>query len=216
VIAAVAVLLIALALAWRYTSLSEIATAENILALTRGVRSRWWAPLALIGAYTVGACVLFPRPVLTLASVVAFGVWPGLGYAIAGVLVAALVTYGMGRMLSRRTVRRIAGDRLDAAARPVKHHGIVAVFAANMLPAPPFAVQNMIAGAIRVPLWQFLLGTFLSLMPGAVAWAVIGDQINAALEETENINYWIVVAAVVLFAAFAWFARRWALRTNTG
>src|SRR5262245_60156524 len=81
-IVAFAVFFAALAAAWRSTPIAEVATAENIVAWTRTIRERWWAPFVLIGAYIVGACVLFPRPLLTLVSVLTFGVWRGLAYGI--------------------------------------------------------------------------------------------------------------------------------------
>jgi phospholipase D1/2 len=86
---------------------------------------------------------------------------------------------------------------------------VLAVFGANMLPTPPFAVQNMIAGAARIPLWKFMLGTFLALLPGMVAWTVFGDQIANAMEGSGKVNYWLVGAAVVLLIGFTFFARRW-------
>ena len=208
-IALVALGISALAAAWRWTPLAELATAENILAWTRAVRSTWWAPLVLIAAYTAGAFVLFPRPVLTLVSVMTFGVRLGLVYATAGIMLAALVTYYAGRLMKRETVRRIAGDALDNAAKPVKKHGVLAMFAANMLPTPPFAVQNMIAGAIRIRLWEFLLGTLLALIPGILAWSVFGDQIMNALDDASKVNYWLVGGALVFFVGFIFLARWW-------
>lgn len=207
---AVLVLAIAgLAAAWRWTPLAEIATAENILAWTRAVRGTWWAPLALIAAYTVGSYILFPRPALTLVSVMTFGVWRGLAYSTTGILIAALATYYTGRLMKRDTVRRIAGDRIDAAAKPVKRHGIIATFAANMMPTPPFAVQNIIAGAIRMPLWEFMLGTLLALLPGIAAWTVFGDQIVNAMDDASNVNFWLVGGALLFLVGFIFLARWW-------
>ena len=208
-IALVALGIAALAAAWRWTPLAELATAENILAWTRAVRSTWWAPLVLIAAYTAGAFVLFPRPVLTLVSVMTFGVRLGLVYATAGIMLAALVTYYAGRLMKRETVQRIAGDALHKAAKPVKQHGVLAMFAANMLPTPPFAVQNMIAGAMRIRLWEFLLGTLLALIPGILAWTVFGDQIMNALDDASKVNYWLVGGVLLLFAGFIFGVRFW-------
>jgi phospholipase D1/2 len=208
-IVAIAVALGALAAAWRWTPLAEIATPDNILDFTRAVRSRWWAPPVMIAAYTVGAFVMFPRPLLTLVSVITFGVLLGLAYATTGVLLAALVTYYTGRMMKRKTVRAVAGDGVEEISKPLKRHGVIAVFAANMMPTPPFAVQNIIAGAIRIRLWEFMLGTFLALLPGMVAWTVFGDQIRNGLEGADNVSYWMVGAAVILLAGFIYLTRRW-------
>jgi uncharacterized membrane protein YdjX (TVP38/TMEM64 family) len=208
-IAAIAVAIALLAAVWRWTPLGEYVTAERIVGWTRAVRETWWAPLALIGAYLVGSVLMFPRPILTLVSVMTFGVWLGLAYSTVGILIAAAATYYAGRLMRRETVRRIAGDRLEKAAKPVKQHGVVATFAANMMPTPPFVVQNVIAGAIRVPAVHFMLGTLLALIPGVLAWTVFGDQLMAALDDTSNVSWWVIAAAVILFASFVFLTRRW-------
>ena len=127
----------------------------------------------------------------------------------AGVLSAALVTYYAGRLLPQRTLRRLAGDALESVGKLLREHGIVAVFGSNMLPTPPFVVQNMIAGAVSIPLWKFLLGTFLSLLPAMLAWTVFGDQINAAMEDSAKVSWWLVGAALVLLVGFTLVARRY-------
>jgi uncharacterized membrane protein YdjX (TVP38/TMEM64 family) len=208
-IAAIALGVGALAAAWRWTPLAEYATPQAILGWARAVRDVWWAPFAVIGAYVVGALVLFPRPAITLVTIITFGIWWGLAYATAGVMTAALVTYYAGRMMSKRTLRRLVGDRMEKAAKPVKQHGIIAIFAANMVPTPPFAVQNMIAGAIRVPVLHFSIGTLLSILPPAIAWALFGDQINAALDDSSNVSWVLVAAGVVLLAGFFFLTRWW-------
>ena len=208
-IAAIAVALALLAAAWRWTPLADLFTAERILDWARVARGTWWAPLAVIAAYVLAALVLFPRPLVTLATIIAFGTWLGIAYAIAGVLSAALVTYYAGRFLKRSTVRRFAGDRIEAAAKPLREHGIVAVFAANMVPTPPFAVQNMIAGALRIPIVHFLAGTALSLVPPVLAWTMFGAQINQALADASQVSWGLVGAALVVLAGFGYLARRW-------
>jgi phospholipase D1/2 len=211
-IAAILVAAAALAAAWRWTPLAQHVTAENILGWTRTVRDTWWAPAVLIAAYTPAAFVLLPRPVITLVSVMTFGVLLGLVYATTGVLLAAFVTYYAGRVLPKRTLQRLAGDALEPAGKLLREHGVLAVFGSNMLPTPPFVVQNMIAGAVRIALWKFMLGTFLALLPGMLAWTVFGDQINAALEDSAKVSYGLVGGAVVLLAAFTIGARYWLRR----
>ena len=201
-IAVIVVVVAALSALWRWTPLGEMATAENIVAWT------WWSPFALLAAYVVGAFLLFPRPVLTLVSVMTFGVRLGIVYATVFILITALVTYYTGRLMKRDTLKRIAGDNIDKAAKPVKRHGVIAVFAANMLPTPPFAVQNMMAGAMRVKVWEFMTGTAIALIPGILAWTVFGDQIMNALDSESKVNFWLIGAALLFFAAFIFLARR--------
>ena len=208
-IIAIALVFAALAAVWRWTPLAEIVTAERIIGWTRTVRETWWAPVVLIAAYTPAAFVMLPRPLLTLVSVMTFGVLWGLVYATSGVLIAALVTYYAGRVLPKKTLQRLAGDALEPAGKLLRENGVIAVFGSNMLPTPPFVVQNMIAGAVRIALWKFMLGTFLALIPGMLAWTVFGDQIANALDGEGKVNYWMIGAAVVLLVAFTFVARRY-------
>jgi phospholipase D1/2 len=199
----------ALAAAWRYTPLSEFITAERIVGWARAVREVQWAPIVVIALYTPAAFLMFPRPVLTLLTVIAFGPWLGFAYGMAGILFAALATYYAGRILSPETVKRIAGDRLDEMSKKLRSHGLAAVTAVRLVPAAPFAIEGIIAGALRLKLWHYTLGTFLGMLPGVLATSVFGVQITAALEDPSTINWWIVAGVVLAFVLFTYLVRRW-------
>jgi phospholipase D1/2 len=182
----------------------------RLLAWSRAVRQTSWAPVAMVLVYTPAAFVLFPRPLLTLFAVVAFGPWFGFAYSAVGILVAALATYYAGRVLRRDTVVRLAGKKAEKGSKVLRRHGVLSIFAANMVPVPPFVVQNMIAGAVRIPLWDYTLGSVLGMLPGLLAATVFGNQIVRWLEDPADMNYWIIGGAIVGFAAFTYFAGRWA------
>jgi len=204
-----AAVLVLLALAWRFTPLSELASRENALAWSRAARETPWAPLAVILAYTPAALFMLPRPFLTLLTIVAFGRWLGLSYSAAGILLAAMATYYAGRMMRRKTVVRVAGEKFEEAGKVLREHGVIAVFASNMVPVPPFAVQGVIAGAIRIPVWQYVAGSILGMAPGLLAATVFAGELRAALEDPSTISWWLVGAAAAGFVAFIWLVRRW-------
>src|SRR5690348_3613326 len=104
-LAAAALLIAALAAAWRFTRLSQLITPANVTDTARALRATWWAPLALVLAYTPAEFLMFPRAVLTLFGSVAFGAWLGAGYGLAGIFIASLATYFAGHMLPDGTVR---------------------------------------------------------------------------------------------------------------
>jgi len=200
---------LALALAWRYTPLNEFLSRENVREWARAARETPWAPLAVILAYTPAALFMLPRPFLTLLTIIAFGRWLGAGYSGAGIMLAAMATYYAGRLMRRETVMRLAGGELDEAGKVLREHGILAVFVSNQLPVPPFAVQGLIAGAIRIPAWQYAVGSFLGMAPGLLAATVFAGELRAALEDPSSISWWVIALVVVVFAAFIWGVRRW-------
>jgi phospholipase D1/2 len=211
-IAAAALALVALALAWKFTPLADYLTRDNALAWARAARENRWAPVAVILAYTPAAMLMLPRPFLTLLTIIAFGRWLGFAYGAAGILLAAMVTYYAGRLMRRRTVLRFAGEGFEDTAKVLREHGIAAVFASNQVPVPPFFLQGIIAGAIRIPAWQYAAGSFLGMLPGLTAAFFFAGELRAWLDDPATINWWIVGAAAAAFFAFGWWVRRWFAR----
>lgn len=208
-LALIALALAALAAAWQWTPLSEYLTPERVSSWAGTVRGVPWSPVAVMLVYVPAAFVMFPRPVLTLFGVIAFGPWLGFVYGMAGILLSAVATYYAGRALSAATVRRVAGDKLDDVNRALRRHGLLAVFAIRIVPVAPFFVESIVAGAARVRLWHYTLGTFGGMLPGVLATTVFGDQIATALEDTSKINYGLIAAIVLVFVAMTWYVKRW-------
>lgn len=202
-------IVIALTLAWRYTPLSEWVSVANVTQWAGQFSGTWWAPVVLMLLYTPASVIMFPRPVLTLTAVVMFGPLMAAAYAMCGILLAATSHYYAGRLFQRDTVRRIAGARLNRITGIMRSHGVAAMTAIRLVPVAPFFVLGIVAGAIRVKLWQFLLGTFFGMLPGALATTVFGDQLLASLKEGGHINFWIVGGVILLFAIGILFVRRW-------
>lgn len=213
-IAMVALILSALTAIWHLTPLSQYVTAERVTLFAEDFSGRWWAPLVVILAYTPASIVMFPRPLITLFAVVAFGPWFGFVYSMSGILFAALATYWAGRYFDRDTVRRIAGDKLNRVSEVLRQRGLLAVTAVRFVPLAPFAVESLVAGAIRIKWWHLTLGTFLGMLPGTLTATVFGDQIQTALKDPERINYWIVAAVVVFFIVATLSVRSWLYRTQ--
>ena len=211
-LALIALALCALGATWRFSPLADYLTHERLAGWARAARETPWAPLALVFAYTPAAFLLFPRPVLTVISVVAFGAWLGLAYAVAGILGAALATYCVGRYMPREKVRRIVGDSLDDATSIFRGHAVAGVFAANMVPVPPFGVQGVIAGCMRLNVWQYALGTLLSVLPTGILLAFFGQELSAGLQG--DLSVWLLGLPLLGMAIFIYLGRRWAGRRN--
>lgn len=211
-LALITLVIAALAAAWRFTPLADILTPQHIAAWMRAVGGSRWTPVIVALAYTPAALLMFPRPLLTLVAIVTLGPKVGLVCSMTGIMIAALVTYAAGRFLERDTVRKLVGDKLDKATHLVRGHGVISIVAFNMLPVPPFGVQGIMAGAIRIKVWEYTVGTLLSLLPGALMITVFGQQIRTAVEDPSQVNYWLPVLAAVAFALFLYFGRRWAAK----
>ncbi len=203
---------IALALLWTHTPLRDVVTRENAAALAEWFAGFWWAPVLIVLAYTPASFIMFPRWLITMTAVLAFGPWKGFGYAMSGVILAGIATFLPGRLVSRDTLKRVAGPRMKPVARFMERKGLIAVTLVRLVPIAPFPVVNLVMGAMRVKLWHFALGTFLGMLPGTLAATVLSDQLAAALEDSTRVNFWMIAGAVAAIAALAFFGQRYMRR----
>ena len=204
--------IVALAAMWRFTPLREVATAEAAVAWAKAFGAQPWAPWVLMASYTPACLVMFPRPLITLAAVIAFGPWLGFFYSLTGICVASAVTWYMGLHMRRDTVRRLAGPKLDRMIEVMRKRGLAAMTLLRLVPLAPFAVESIVAGAIRMKLWHVIVGTAIGLLPGTLTTTVFGDAIETAVTGSGSVNWWLVGAAAALLAAGAWAVKRWFTR----
>src|SRR5882724_764258 len=208
-LALLTVFILGLTALWRWSPLAHAVNAEAVLDLAKDFSSHWWAPLVLMASYTPACMVMFPRPLITLAAVIAFGPWLGFGYALAGIVASSVVTYYIGRRMRRDTVRRLAGPKLDRMIDVLKRYGLLAMTLLRLVPIAPFVVESIVAGAIHMRLWHVALGTAIGLLPGTLATTIFGAAIETALTGTGDVNWWLVGAAVALLTGDIVAVTRW-------
>ena len=196
-------------LVWRYTPLADVLTARNVVRWARAVGSVRGSELLMIIAFVISAFVMFPRPILTLLSVIAYGPLAGFAVSMGGILAAATAVYFAGRAVPKHMLREHGGPRLERTTQTLREHGVLAALAVSIVPVAPFALIGMAAGAARVKLWQYLTGVMLGMFPGTVATALFTNQLLAALDEEAEVNYWIVAAALLVLAALIVIVKRW-------
>ena len=206
---AAVVAIAALAALWRFTPVAGMVKPEHVIDWAHEFASAWWAPIVVMAAYTPACFVMFPRPLITLAGVIAFGPWQGFAYAVTGVVASSVVTYYLGRRMKRDTVRRLAGRKLDRMVEVLKKHGLLAMTLLRLVPIAPFAVEGIVAGAVRLKLWQLVAGTALGMLPGTLAATIFGDQLESALTGASGMNWWVIGGLAVVFVAGIVAVRRW-------
>ncbi len=194
---------------WHFTPVADTVNGEAAVRWAQEVGSHWWVPLLLLLAYTPACFIMFPRPLITLSAVIIFGPWKGCLLALAGITLAAVFTYVLGTRMRRDTVRRLAGPRLDSMIEVLKRHGLLALTLLRLVPLAPFAVEGIVAGAVRMKLWHLALGTLIGMLPGTLAATVFGAELEAALSGAGSINWWLVGGVLLAFAGGTWWVKRW-------
>ncbi|HKQ29308.1 MAG TPA: VTT domain-containing protein [Burkholderiales bacterium] len=197
-----------LAAIWRFTPLAEVVNADNTIAWAKEFGATWWAPLVVMLAYTPACFLMFPRPLITLASVIAFGPWLGFLYSLVGIVFSSVVTYFVGKRMRRDTVRRLAGPKIERMVEVLRKHGLLAMSLLRLVPLAPFFVVGLVAGAVRLKLWHLAVGTAIGMLPGTLAATIFGKQLENALSGGV-INWWLVGGCVVLLGTGVFFVKKW-------
>ena len=194
---------------WRATSLQ---TVIDYGALSDWMGSITDSPLAavwVVGVFIMGSLVLAPVTLLIIATVTTFGSALGFFYALCGSVVSAMVHYGLGRIAGKESVRRIAGSRLGHVQRQISRHGFISVLFARIVPIAPFAIVNLVAGAMQVRVRDFLLGTLAGMSPGISAIVVLENQLQRALQDPGIGNITLLMVLAVFFAVLGAAFYRW-------
>ncbi len=199
-IVAVAVLISAL---WRWTPLSNYLNLSMLMKMGYALKSLPYAPLAVMACYLLGGLLAVPITLLIAVCGLVFGAWLGGIYAIVGTMASALLTYGLGRWLGRDTVRRLAGQRINAISERIATRGIVAMVVLRVLPVAPFTVVNVMAGASHIRLRDYLIGTFLGMAPGIILMVAFARQLARVVQHPDLESVAIMVAAGLLLVGLA-------------
>lgn len=173
----------ALVLVWQVTPLREYADFATVERAVATIASDPLAPAYVILGFVVSGLVAFPVMIAIAVTAVTFGAWLGLAYAATGALASALVTYGVGALVGAGLIESLLGRRFTRISRRIKDKGILAVAAIRMVPIAPFTVINLLAGASRIRLRDYTIGTMLGLTPGLLVIAPLGRQAYEVLTD---------------------------------
>ena len=207
-VAVVFVALAALAAAWRWTPLSEWIAMDSLIGIARTIEASPVAPLAVLAAYVVAGLLVIPVTLLIIATGVVFGPLLGGVYALAGALLSAAVTYGIGRRLGRNAVRRLAGRRLNRITRRLARKGTMAIAVIRLIPVAPFSIVNAVIGASHIRIRDFLIGTAIGMAPGVAITVIFVDRVTAAVTDPGFGTFATVVGIAGLIAAAAAYINR--------
>ena len=167
-------------------AVGALATAAILLPLeTVPAAVDQLGPLAPVAGVAVGAALLValvPRTPISIACGLLFGAALGAVCALALAMVAATVTFAVGRVLGRDFVIRAAGQRWQRLERWITREGVLAVAAVRALPLGPYGLVGYAYGASNVRVRDYAFGTLLAGTPSAVTYAMLGAAIGGAGE----------------------------------
>jgi len=159
-----------------------------------------WAPVVFVFVYIVACVLLVPGSVLTLGAGAVFGVAWGSLYVSIGATCGATAAFLVGRYFARDWVAKKieANPKFAAIDKAVAAEGWKIVLLTRLSPVFPFVFLNYAFGLTRVSLRDYLLASWIGMMPGTVMFVYLGSLARAAGERTRTPAEWALYGVGLL------------------
>lgn len=158
---------------------------EWLLALVSWVRAAGPAGVAVYAAVYVSATLLLlPGSALTAGAGFAYGPLGGTVLVSPVSVLAATLAFILGRTVARGWVARrmAAAPRFAAVDAAIGESGFKIVLFLRLSPLFPFNLLNYGLGLTRVRLRDYVLASFLGMLPGTALYVYLGSLVTNASE----------------------------------
>jgi uncharacterized membrane protein YdjX (TVP38/TMEM64 family) len=195
-LAILALVVIALLIAGYFLPAGQWLTEFNHWVQEQGAWGAVWFGLI----YVLCTVLFVPGSILTLGAGAIYGpVWGTILISLASTTGAACA-FLLGRYLARDQVQAwIQGKpRFAALDAAIARKGGWIVFLLRLSPAFPFNLLNYALGLTGVRFWTYLLASWVGMIPGTIAYVLVGYAGQQALAGEQKLWYWVVAAAATL------------------
>jgi uncharacterized membrane protein YdjX (TVP38/TMEM64 family) len=160
----------------------------------------------LLGLMLAHAIIFYPSEIITTTAGYVYGFWAGLAFVVGGWLLAALLSYALGRSVGGPLLRRVLGRRFTWLTATMEGGGITLLLSGRLIPIVPFALIGYAAGATHTNLWRFSWTTVLGYLPLTTAVVYLGSR--AQTLSFGNPLVWIAVFVLVALLVGEHLVRR--------
>jgi uncharacterized membrane protein YdjX (TVP38/TMEM64 family) len=185
----------------------------------------WWGPV-VYGAVYVVACLVLPGALMSLGAGFLFGVVLGTVVVSLSSVTTASIAFWLGRTLARDWVERkvAASPQFRAIDQAVAENGFQIVFLTRLSPVFPFSLLNYAFGLTRVRFRDYLLASWIGMLPGTILYVYIGSTVaeladlatgNVERPVAQTVFFWAGLGVAAFVAVFVTRIARRALRGAT-
>ncbi|NQV55240.1 MAG: VTT domain-containing protein [Rhodospirillales bacterium] len=144
------------------------------------------APLIFIAAFAVGAVLILPGVIFTLAGGALFGPFFGLAFNLTGATIGATIAFLISRHLGADWVEHKSGPRLKRLMEGVDAEGWRFVAFTRLVPLFPFNLLNYALGLTGIRTLPYVVTTAICMIPGGLAYTYLGYAGREALAGGES------------------------------
>ncbi len=143
-----------------------------------------WAAFVYIVVYVINAILIFPpNAPITLSAGLIFGPYGGAVLIMISALIAASITFWIGRSIEKKFLDRMLKGRWRDVGDKLEKNGFITVMLLRVVPIVPFEFLNYLCGLSRIKYSDYFWATFIGMIPGAIVMGYFGGTLG-------NVNQW--------------------------
>jgi uncharacterized membrane protein YdjX (TVP38/TMEM64 family) len=162
--------------------------------------------------YAVCVVAFIPASILTLGAGAIFGFVGGTIVVVIGATIGATIAFLLARTVMRKRIEAMTSSNVKFRAldRAIANEGMKIVFLARLAVVFPFTWINYAFGLTAIPLWRYVLATFLGIIPATAAFVFASSAATKAAtgETTKAIYIAGGVAAIIVSVLIGRIATR--------
>ena len=187
-----------IAMAYAYRDLMNVAALESWVKNAGAL-----GPLLYMALYAIATVLFLPGAVVTLAGGALFGPLWGTLYSLTGATAGATVAFLIARYLASDWVHRKAGGWAKQLIEGVEQEGWRFIAFVRLVPLFPFNLLNYALGLTRIGLLAYVVGSYVFMFPGALAYTYLGYAGREAVAGGEGlIQKGLLALALLSVVAF--------------
>ena len=194
----VALLVIAaIVMAWHFLPVSQWLRAFQ--AYVKNLGALGYVVYTIV--YAICVVAFIPASILTLGAGAIFGFVGGTIVVVIGATIGATLAFLLARTVMRRRIEKMTASnaKFRALDRAIANEGMKIVFLVRLAVVFPFTWVNYAFGLTAIPLWRYVLATFLGIIPATAAFVFASSAAaKAATGETSNITKIVYISGGVI------------------
>ncbi len=162
--------------------------------------AEWYRSLGMTGVFVsisvmvASALTFLPAEAPAIANGAVYGLSRGAMLSWASGMLGANIAFAIGRLSGPQFLGRILNEtRLIQVEVWIRKRGGVSLLIARCIPLFPFFLLNYGAGIIGMRVWTYNWATALGLLPAAILFAILGEQMGRV-----TLAQGIFIAGIVL------------------
>jgi phospholipase D1/2 len=186
----------------------ELRAAQDVLEAIPDMTSMLWFGIV---AFVLANLALIPLELMVFGAGLLFGAMDGGVIALLGSLAAAIIGYGIGRVMGSGALVRWMSRRSYRSTRQFGAHSVMGVVILRLASVASAGSIHLLCGAGRVPFVTYLAGTLIGLVPMIAGLAALGALLRQTLLEPSIANGLLTVGGAILLTAGAVLLRTFLL-----